>query len=99
MNWDKEILSKIDFENIKNKEEKEKIAKKIADNIKDGDVIGFGSGSTSYLLSASINISTFALLLSISTSKQMLLSSTIKSLGKNCNILDLSCTKYSSFFI
>lgn len=49
MNWDKEILSKIDFENIKNKEEKEKIAKKIADNIKDGDVIGFGSGSTSYL--------------------------------------------------
>ena len=25
MNWDKEILNKIDFDNIKNKEEKEKV--------------------------------------------------------------------------
>lgn len=49
MNWNKEILTKIDFENIKNKEEKEKVAHKIADKVKDGDVIGFGSGSTSYL--------------------------------------------------
>lgn len=49
MDWKKEILTKIDFENIKNKEEKEKVAKKIADKIKDGDVIGFGSGSTAYL--------------------------------------------------
>lgn len=49
MDWKKEILTKIDFENIKNKEEKEKVAKKIANKIKDGDVIGFGSGSTAYL--------------------------------------------------
>lgn len=49
MNWDKEILNKIDFDNIKNKEEKEKVAKNVAEKIKNGDVIGFGSGSTSYL--------------------------------------------------
>lgn len=49
MNWDKEILNKIDFDNIKNKEEKEKVVKKVAEKIKNGDVIGFGSGSTSYL--------------------------------------------------
>lgn len=49
MNWDKEILNKIDFDNIKNKEEKENVAKKVAEKIKNGDVIGFGSGSTSYL--------------------------------------------------
>lgn len=49
MYWDKQILSKIDFEKISNKEEKQEVARKIADKIKDGDVIGFGSGSTSYL--------------------------------------------------
>lgn len=49
MDWNREILTKIDFENIKNREEKEKVAKKIAEKVKDGDVIGFGSGSTSYL--------------------------------------------------
>lgn len=35
--------------NVDNKEEKEKLAKRIAARVKDGDVIGFGSGSTSYL--------------------------------------------------
>lgn len=49
MDWNKNILSKIDFEKISNREEKEKVAKKIADKVKNGDVIGFGSGSTSYL--------------------------------------------------
>ena len=49
MDWNKDILSKIDFENIENKEEKQKVAKKITEKVKDGDVIGFGSGSTSYL--------------------------------------------------
>lgn len=49
MNWNKEILTKLDFENIKNRNEKEKVAYKIAEKVKDGDVIGFGSGSTSYL--------------------------------------------------
>lgn len=35
--------------NVDNKEEKLKLAKRIALRVKDGDVIGFGSGSTSYL--------------------------------------------------
>ena len=54
MNWKNEIQSMIDFENISNKEQKEKIAKKIAQKVNDGDVIGFGSGSTSYLTAIEI---------------------------------------------
>ena len=42
-------MQEIAPKNISNQEQKEKIAKQIADNVKDGDVIGFGSGSTSYL--------------------------------------------------
>lgn len=34
---------------VENKEEKIKLAKRMAKRVKDGDVIGFGSGSTSYL--------------------------------------------------
>ena len=49
MEWNKNILSKIDFEDIKNEEEKKDVANKIANKIKDGDIIGFGSGSTAYL--------------------------------------------------
>lgn len=49
MEWNKNILSKIDFEDIKNEEEKKDVAEKIANKIKDGDIIGFGSGSTAYL--------------------------------------------------
>ncbi len=49
MNWNKEIISKMEFNNILNREDKEKIAKKLADKVKNEDVIGFGSGSTSYL--------------------------------------------------
>ena len=54
MEWRKEILAKIDFDNIINKEKKAEIARKIADKVKDGDVIGFGSGSTSYLAAIEI---------------------------------------------
>lgn len=36
-------------DNIENKEEKIRIGAKIAEKVKDGDVIGFGSGSTSYM--------------------------------------------------
>lgn len=36
-------------ENITNKEEKRKVAKKMAGRVKNGETIGFGSGSTSYL--------------------------------------------------
>lgn len=49
MDWNKNILTRIDFNTIKNKEQKEAVARKIADKVKDRDVIGFGSGSTSYL--------------------------------------------------
>ena len=49
MNWNKNILSKIEFENISDLEEKKEVAKKIVDKAQDGQVIGFGSGSTSYL--------------------------------------------------
>lgn len=48
MKWNKNILLKIDFEDIKNEEEKKDVANE-ANKIKDGDIIGFGSGSTAYL--------------------------------------------------
>lgn len=54
MDWNKELISKIDFEIISNLEEKQLIASKIADKVKDGEVIGFGSGSTSYLTAIAI---------------------------------------------
>lgn len=55
MKWEKELLQKPAWkEEIKNREEKEQIAKKIAQRVQDGDVIGFGSGSTSYLTAIEI---------------------------------------------
>lgn len=54
MEWKKELLEMIEFENISHKEQKEKVAKQIAQKVKDGDVIGFGSGSTSYLAAIEI---------------------------------------------
>ena len=39
MNWNKEILTKIKFDNISNLEEKTKVAEKVAENVKDGQVI------------------------------------------------------------
>ena len=55
MNWNREILEKPAWkEEIKNREEKEQIAKKIAQRVQDGDVIGFGSGATSYLTAIEI---------------------------------------------
>ena len=49
MEWTNSSMQEIAPKNISNQEQKEKIAKQIADKVKDGDVIGFGSGSTSYL--------------------------------------------------
>ena len=54
MNWDKNILNKIEFENISNLEEKKKLGEMIANKVKDGQVIGFGSGSTSYMATLAI---------------------------------------------
>lgn len=55
MNWDKEILQRPMWkEEISNREAKERVANTVAEFVKDGDVIGFGSGSTSYLTAISI---------------------------------------------
>lgn len=39
---------------IFNKQEKQKLAKKVCEKVKDGDVIGFGSGSTSFITACEI---------------------------------------------
>src|ERR1700743_371233 len=50
MNWNSDIISSLTWtDTIINKEAKQKVADKIAEKVKDGDVIGVGSGSTSYL--------------------------------------------------
>lgn len=55
MEWNKEFLQKPMWDNeISNREQKERIAKEIAKIANDGDVIGFGSGSTSYLAAIEI---------------------------------------------
>lgn len=55
MKWNSRLLAEIaQGANIKNKEAKQKAADKIAARIKDGDVIGVGSGSTSLLAMQSI---------------------------------------------
>ncbi len=55
MEWNKQILQKPMWNNeISNREQKERIAKEIARIANDGDVIGFGSGSTSYLAAIEI---------------------------------------------
>ena len=55
MNWDKKILQEFKWNTeIENKEEKQKLAVKVASLVKDGEVIGFGSGSTSFLAAYAI---------------------------------------------
>ncbi|RKP51636.1 ribose 5-phosphate isomerase A [Cohnella endophytica] len=50
MIWDNKIATTLQWSSeISNKEQKEKVADKIAERVRDGDVIGVGSGSTSYL--------------------------------------------------
>lgn len=55
MKWGDNIVQKLEWNGeISNKEEKERIAKEIAKIAKDGDVIGCGSGSTSFLAAQEI---------------------------------------------
>lgn len=54
MNWNSEILEKFELVKITKLEAKQKIADKIVDKVEDGQVIGFGSGSTSYLAAIAI---------------------------------------------
>jgi ribose 5-phosphate isomerase A len=50
MNWQSDIIGNLAWsDNIINREEKQKVADEIAKKVKDGDIIGVGSGSTSYL--------------------------------------------------
>ena len=50
MNWKSNIMENLAWsETIINREAKQKVALKIAEKVKDGDVIGVGSGSTSFL--------------------------------------------------
>lgn len=50
MQWNNSIISNLEWsEKISNREGKEKVGKEIADKIKDGEVIGAGSGSTVYI--------------------------------------------------
>lgn len=55
MDWMNFMSEEIRPQNITNQEEKEQIAQKIAEKVKEGDVIGFGSGSTSYLAALAIS--------------------------------------------
>lgn len=54
MKWLNKISEEIISDNIKNKEEKLKVAKKVALKVKEGDIISFGSGSTSCLAAIEI---------------------------------------------
>jgi len=50
MNWNSDIINNLAWtDTIINKEAKQKVADKIAEKVKDGDVLGVGSGSTSYM--------------------------------------------------
>lgn len=50
MIWENKIATTLQWSReISNKEQKEKVADKIAERVKNGDVIGVGSGSTSFL--------------------------------------------------
>ena len=49
MNWDKRLFDLKWSQDIINYDEKLKVAKEIASFVKDGDVVGVGSGSTSFL--------------------------------------------------
>jgi ribose 5-phosphate isomerase A len=50
MNWQSDIIENLAWsDNIINREGKQKVADEIAKKVKDGDIIGVGSGSTSYL--------------------------------------------------
>lgn len=51
----KEIIDNLKWNvNVKNRKEKELLGEEIAKRVKDGDVIGFGSGTTSFMASLAI---------------------------------------------
>lgn len=54
MEWMNNTMQEIEPQNISNQEQKEKVAKMVAKKAKEGDIIGFGSGSTAYLAAKEI---------------------------------------------
>lgn len=55
MNWMEENMQKVAWNGqMSHQEEKQRVAQAIAEKVKDGDVIGFGSGSTSLLATQAI---------------------------------------------
>lgn len=57
MEWNREIMQKPMWKKeISNREEKEKIARRMAEKVQDGEVVGFGSGSTSYLTAIELSL-------------------------------------------
>lgn len=54
MEWLNSVSEDIIPRNITNKEEKLEVARKVAMKVKDGDIIGFGSGSTAYIAAIEI---------------------------------------------
>src|ERR1700760_1771932 len=50
MNWQSDIIKNLAWsDNISNRESKEKVARQIAEKVKDGHVLGVGSGSTAFV--------------------------------------------------
>ncbi len=50
MNWQSDLIKNLEWsDTISNKEAKQKVAEKIAEKVKDGDILGVGSGSTSFM--------------------------------------------------
>ncbi|NDV65886.1 ribose 5-phosphate isomerase A [Bacteroides sp. 224] len=55
MNWKNTIINNLQWSDaITNREGKERVAKEIAAKVKDGDVIGIGSGSTVYIAALAV---------------------------------------------
>lgn len=55
MKWNEDVMQKLEWNGeISNSKQKEEIAKRVAMKVKDGDVIGFGSGSTAFLTAKAI---------------------------------------------
>ena len=54
MNWDKELLEEIRIDKIEHLEEKKRVAEIISKKVNNNQIIGFGSGSTSYLATIAI---------------------------------------------
>lgn len=50
MNWESDIINDLAWsENISNRESKQRVANQIAEKVKDGHILGVGSGSTSFI--------------------------------------------------